>query len=54
MCGLSSRPYSVTGDKPFGLTFEPSTHPAYQELVQRYDSLPARHPSPDVAVPAGR
>jgi hypothetical protein len=28
--------------KPFGVSFEPATHPAYKELVNRYD----QHPSP--------
>lgn len=28
--------------KPFGLSFEPSTHPAYEEFVSRYE-----HASPD-------
>jgi hypothetical protein len=26
--------------KPFGLTFEPTTHPAYQEFVTSYDKHP--------------
>lgn len=28
--------------KPFGLTFEPTTHPAYQEFVTSYDQHPAQ------------
>jgi hypothetical protein len=30
--------------KPYGLSFEPATHPAYQELVNSYD----HHPVPPV------
>jgi hypothetical protein len=33
--------------KPYGLSFEPATHPAYQELVNRYDQ-------PDPARPTDR
>jgi hypothetical protein len=38
--------------KPFGLSFEPVTHPAYQELVQNYDqhTEPAQSSSRDAAV----
>jgi hypothetical protein len=35
--------------KPFGLSFEPRTHPAYQELVNRYaqsDATPSTDRSP--------
>ncbi len=39
--------------KPFGLSFEPSTHPAYQELVSRYDH-PAQHVPPVIEHPARR
>jgi hypothetical protein len=28
--------------KPFGVSFEPATHPAYQELVNRYDQHTSR------------
>ena len=31
--------------KPFGLSFEPQTHPAYEELVRSYDHH-SRHPNP--------
>jgi hypothetical protein len=34
--------------KPFGLSFEPQTHPAYQELVHRYEQ------SNGIPVPADR
>jgi hypothetical protein len=36
--------------KPFGVAFEPATHPAYQELVNRYD----HHVAPPQPVPAAR
>jgi len=35
--------------KPFGVSFEPDTHPAYQELVNRYDQHTSR-PALDDAV----
>src|SRR3954447_18859709 len=31
--------------KPYGVTFEPTTHPAYREFVSNYDQQP--HPEPD-------
>lgn len=42
--------------KPFGVSFEPVTHPAYQEFVIRYDqhaSLPESVPGPDRHVRVG-
>jgi hypothetical protein len=35
--------------KPFGVSFEPATHPAYQELVNRYDQHTARPRTDDDA-----
>jgi len=35
--------------KPFGVSFEPATHPAYQELVNRYDQNTSR-PRPALGV----
>ena len=38
--------------KPFGLSFEPVTHPAYKELVKNYDQRIESSSSRDVAVAA--
>lgn len=38
--------------KPFGLSFEPQTHPAYQEFVARYEQSNGI-PVPDDLVPDG-
>ena len=38
--------------KPFGLSFEPVTHPAYQELVKHYDQHAEQSSSRDVSVVA--
>lgn len=40
---------SVFGNflKPFGLSFEPQTHPAYQELERRYGQSVVDHHEPD-------
>jgi D-alanyl-lipoteichoic acid acyltransferase DltB (MBOAT superfamily) len=38
--------------KPFGLSFEPVTHPAYQELVKHYDRHTESSSSRDVSVVA--
>jgi hypothetical protein len=38
--------------KPFGLSFEPVTHPAYKELVNHYDQHAEPTPSRDVSVAA--
>jgi hypothetical protein len=35
--------------KPFGVSFEPATHPAYQELVIRYDQNTSRPRADDDA-----
>jgi len=35
--------------KPFGLSFEPVTHPAYKELVKNYD----QHVEPSQSAPCG-
>jgi hypothetical protein len=35
--------------KPFGVSFEPATHPAYQELVNRYDQHTSRPRTDDDA-----
>jgi len=41
--------------KPFGVSFEPATHPAYQELVTRYDQhTPAPRPVHDTALSRSR
>jgi D-alanyl-lipoteichoic acid acyltransferase DltB (MBOAT superfamily) len=38
--------------KPFGLSFEPVTHPAYQELVNNYDQRTESSSSRDISVVA--
>ena len=38
--------------KPFGLSFEPVTHPAYKELVKTYDQRTESSSSHDVSVAA--
>jgi hypothetical protein len=41
--------------KPFGLSFEPQVHPAYQELVKRYDADLRAGSEPDIgSQPAAR
>jgi hypothetical protein len=37
--------------KPFGLSFEPQTHPAYQEFVTRYERTDTATPDSTVDVP---
>ena len=39
--------------KPLGLSFEPRTHPAYQEFVTRYEHSAEPQPEPELDVPAG-
>ncbi len=38
--------------KPFGVSFEPATHPAYQELVNRYEQRTPRPALDDAVVGA--
>lgn len=38
--------------KPFGLSFEPVTHPAYKEFVNHYDQHTESSSSPDVSAVA--